>query len=396
MSCKKFFNIFVLKHLLSVWCGPHYPTDIIWVIIFMMNDCIQISCGNTHTAILHMCTGKVYMCGNNVWDQLGMDLSSGQTVMEALCEQIKNSMFGMTNPIIPNHSPTLREITLPEKIDSIYCKNDYSCAFTTDTKYDWGYEPGTAFSSIHPAPRKSTFHFEKIRCGDAHNVLLKSDGMILTWGKNDCGQLGEADYEYYAKESPSEVKFSTKIQTFDCGEKFTILLHTDGHMTSLGQHCEYNVFEYTQPENVIQIGCGRNHIIALTADGFIYAWGHNSNYQLGLGDFHYRSKPQKLVLDRIKSFCCGTFHTIATDFDGNVYSWGSNEYGQLGLGHAEIVSLPQKLSLRYINTINCGGYHTMVHTSDSKYYVWGRNTEGQLGLTDTINRFEPVELKLKF
>ena len=31
------------------------------------------------------------------------------------------------------------------------------------------------------------------------------------------------------------------------------------------------------------ISCGNNHIMATTKDGFVYAWGSNSDGQLGLG-----------------------------------------------------------------------------------------------------------------
>ena len=34
---------------------------------------------------------------------------------------------------------------------------------------------------------------------------------------------------------------------------------------------------------IVQIACGRSHVMALNSDGHIFVWGSNDNGQLGLG-----------------------------------------------------------------------------------------------------------------
>ena len=36
--------------------------------------------------------------------------------------------------------------------------------------------------------------------------------------------------------------------------------------------------------NIARIAVGENHVLALSTDGYVYAWGNNSNGQLGNGD----------------------------------------------------------------------------------------------------------------
>jgi alpha-tubulin suppressor-like RCC1 family protein len=42
---------------------------------------------------------------------------------------------------------------------------------------------------------------------------------------------------------------------------------------------------------IVQLSCGGVHTIALTGTGGLFAWGCNSDSQLGVGDLNHRSVP---------------------------------------------------------------------------------------------------------
>ncbi|KYN04060.1 RCC1 and BTB domain-containing protein 1, partial [Cyphomyrmex costatus] len=81
---------------------------------------------------------------------------------------------------------------------------------------------------------------EKVRsicCGDSFFALLTDDGRVYTWGANSYGQLGISTYDNNFIDKPRQVKISN--------------------------------------EEIVQITCGYTHTLALTAQGYIYGWGHN-------------------------------------------------------------------------------------------------------------------------
>jgi len=56
---------------------------------------------------------------------------------------------------------------------------------------------------------------------------------------------------------------------------------------------------------VVQISCGDNHCLVLTAGGRVLAFGRGKHGQLGLADFHNRASPEaiKLPLPAIQVTC---------------------------------------------------------------------------------------------
>ena len=64
------------------------------------------------------------------------------------------------------------------------------------------------------------------------------------------------------------------------------------------------------------LACGWNHTLALTPNGFVFAWGFNASGQLGIGNFADRSTPEliKVLLEhRICSVNAGHSHSAAID-----------------------------------------------------------------------------------
>jgi E3 ubiquitin-protein ligase HERC4 len=82
------------------------------------------------------------------------------------------------------------------------------------------------------------------------------------------------------------------------------------------------------------VACGRFHTICVTAQSQVYAWGHNSAGQLGLGDRRDRHSP--VVVDAlwalpVVQLAAGDAHSAAVTTSGHMFIWGSNHFGQLGL-----------------------------------------------------------------
>ncbi len=84
---------------------------------------------------------------------------------------------------------------------------------------------------------------------------------------------------------------------------------------------------------MIAIAAGDTHTVALKTDGTVWAWGNNSNGQLGDGTTTQRTKPVEVSgLSTVIAIAAGDTHTVALKTDGTVWAWGNNSNGQLGDG----------------------------------------------------------------
>ncbi|MDV7401738.1 hypothetical protein RZS08_60525, partial [Arthrospira platensis SPKY1] len=73
------------------------------------------------------------------------------------------------------------------------------------------------------------------------------------------------------------------------------------------------------------IAAGSNHAIALRNDGAVWAWGNNSNGQLGDGTTDSRHTPVQVSgLSGIIAISVGVDFSVALKSDGTVWAWGDH------------------------------------------------------------------------
>ena len=172
------------------------------------------------------------------------------------------------------------------------------------------------------------------------------------------------------------------------------------------------------------IAAGGNHSMALKSDGTrVYAWGSNSNGQVGDNtsgndrlvpiEVHGLSNTGNLGDGTnggpISAIAGGYLHSMALKSDGTrVYAWGWNAYGAIGdntSGNNRVVpievhglsntgNLGDGTNGGPISEISAGFGHSMALKSDgTRVYAWGYNVTGQIGdNTNEINRVVPQEV----
>mmetsp|Transcript_6378 Transcript_6378/g.11105 ORF Transcript_6378/g.11105 Transcript_6378/m.11105 type:complete len:620 (+) Transcript_6378:877-2736(+) len=97
---------------------------------------------------------------------------------------------------------------------------------------------------------------------------------------------------------------------------------------------------------VSQISVGNSHVLALTENGDVYAWGENYFGQMGTQPSE-KGKPVKVPIGgakekRASQVLCVKDSSFALCED-SVYAWGFNEDGNLGLNHLIPTELPTKI-----------------------------------------------------
>ncbi|KAE8911535.1 hypothetical protein PF003_g4527 [Phytophthora fragariae] len=131
---------------------------------------------------------------------------------------------------------------------------------------------------------------------------------------------------------------------------------------------------------------------AVLASGRVFAFGANSNGELGLGHRRACEVPTEIESFRgahvthVYSGFDANF-AFARSKDGQVFAWGGAGHAifdELGLGKQMLAALPTCIpTLRYrhvrCRSIATSSHHSCALAVDGNLYTWGQNTSGSLG-----------------
>lgn len=198
---------------------------------------------------------------------------------------------------------------------------------------------------------KNTITAPQVVQGTNFTAVLRADGTVWMSGKNNVGQLGRDDISYS------------------------------------GELLQVKTDENTYLTNVTRISAGANHMLAVTNDGSVYAWGNGANGKLGNGDTNHRWFAEKVLDETGEDYfknaidvSAGTLHSLILTKDGTVYGMGSGANYRLGVNSTGNFTLPVEMVYSY-NTVEiaAGAIHSVVLKADGMTYSVGGNANGQAG-----------------
>jgi uncharacterized repeat protein (TIGR02543 family) len=278
----------------------------------------------------------------------------------------------------------------------------------------------------------------EVSLGSWHSVALTSDGRVFTWGQNTSGQLG--DGTTVSRQTPVDITSlfdlynDEYITNIDLGGAMNFgghsaALTSDGRVFTWGDNNYGQLgdgtttdrlipkeitygFSLNDGETITQISLGSTHSAALTSDGRVFTWGHNSLGQLGDGTTINSNSPIDITAqfllgetDNIANISLGTSFSSAISINGQVFTWGYRDSGQLGNGATGngMSSTPINITNNFallpgenVNSITLGGAHAIALTSHGNVFVWGRNNSSQLGDGTTTNKYKPFKITTFF
>lgn len=164
-----------------------------------------------------------------------------------------------------------------------------------------------------------------VEAGFGHALLLRADGVVVSFGCNLYGQLGR---EYEGNSNGDEKK--------------PLALYFSNSIT--------------------EISAGFRHSLALDSGGNVFAWGHNYHGEIGNGTNIDLSVPTKLVgLQNIISISAGYDYSLALGDDGSIWGWGDNSGDQMLFGQEKTVNVPTFISkVPGAKKVVAGGRHAFV------------------------------------
>lgn len=258
--------------------------------------------------------------------------------------------------------------------------------------------------------------------GGNHTVALSVDGNVYTWGRNNSGQLGNGTRSVsppFGSNAPVAVNLSgamagKAIISVAAGADFSAALSTEGQVFVWGENnsgqlgngtvtpfaeggstlpVPVNINGALAGRRVIAIACGGTHMLALSAEGKVFAWGSSDHGELGTGSYEAGLVPvavdgavDGLVFNQtMVAIAAGDAHNLALGADGTVYAWGIENDGVLGIASEDYIPVPVTpdpifaLAGKRVVAISAGESHNLALTSDGLLAAWGGNASGQLG-----------------
>jgi len=270
---------------------------------------------------------------------------------------------------------------------------------------------GNTIDKSSPVQIGALSNWSTFSAGSLHVAAIKQDGSLWTWGDNVNGELGIGSVA--GKSSPVQVGALTDWAKISCGGMYTAAEHyymmatkTDGTLWAWGDNSNGQLGDGTtvSKSSPIQIGALTDwatvttgwgmHTFAVKTDGTLWAWGNGAGGRLGDGTTVSKSSPIQIgALTNWSKVYAGVSHAIAIKADGTLWAWGNNSSGQLGNGSTVAKSSPIQIgALTTWAMASAGGDQSLATKTDGTLWAWGNNIEGELGIGTTVDKNSPVQV----
>ncbi len=236
-----------------------------------------------------------------------------------------------------------------------------------------------------------------LSAGFYHTLALGSDGKLFSWGYNQYSQLGNGNTTN--QKSPFLVPNTTPGTTWvsiAAGQSHSIAVKSDGTLWAWGSNSNGqlglgNTSQKTTPFLVPstpgnnspwqKVFAGAQSSFGIKADGTLWAWGSNSSAQLGDGTKINKTSPVQIGGAGIKwaSVSSGLYHTFAIDVLGHLWGWGYNWNGQLSAANMGNTYVTPFSFVGTYKAVSAGYHHSLAISFNGNLYACGGNLSGEIG-----------------
>lgn len=332
-------------------------TDTTPATVIPLTGITAVSTGGAHTLALKN-DGTVYGWGRNAFGETGNNIVENG---DPIARQVK--VAGPTGAPLAN-------------VTRIAAGGNYSLALANGVVWAWGFngngQLGDGTTNTNPTPASVGLSgVTAIAAGGSHSAAIFSNtSTVASWGYNGFGQLGN--------NSTTDSRVPVQVK--------------DSSGTPLS--------------GIKAIAAGGAFSVAIDRDDNILVWGYNGFGQLGKdpATVSFSAVPVQItgIAGKVVAIAAGLDHVLALTSDGKIWAWGYNFYNQLGvdknitpLGYRfEAFAISDLLfdttaKIDGVNPLVVTGHHNLAR-KDGKLVAWGQNTNGQLGDGTTTDSSTPV------
>jgi alpha-tubulin suppressor-like RCC1 family protein len=299
---------------------------------------VQVAAGGLHTLALHT-DGRLVAWGINTYGQLGpgapinqrghpqlvrvpghyVQLAAGDQFSLALTANGQLYAWGenrsgqlgpgrrATRPLQPDpHSPDATPVLVPGQWASVAAGGDFVLALTPAGRlFAWGSNlrgqlgPNAPVDDVpHPEPVPVPGRYSQVAAGLNFSLALTPEGQLYVWGDNFTGQLATPVNSWQSTQleqppaMPTPRRLPGQWASVAAGGDFVLALRADGQLWAWGGNIKGQIGRSPNtdspvpaplPGRYVRVSTRRQHCLALGSDGQLYAWGENGTGQLGSG-----------------------------------------------------------------------------------------------------------------
>ncbi len=235
--------------------------------------------------------------------------------------------------------------------------NNTMCVLATYVCTGLAFPPGLHAAPVLTSAGVALTGVTRVAAGKAmHALALRSDGTVWSWGTEYYGYLGNG---------------TATLQRSLARPVLTV----SGAVLS----------------GVASITAGDEHSVAVRRDGTVYAWGNNTNGQLGIGVAGSSTSSMRAVkvmagagvaLTGVAAAVATKDATLFLKADGSVWGVGSNNFRQLGNAASGTHVYPVRVldlrgvALTGIRAVAAREWHALAVRTNGTVYAWGTYSPG--------------------
>jgi alpha-tubulin suppressor-like RCC1 family protein len=392
-----------------------------------LSNVTAVAAGSDFSLFLQS-NGVVRGLGNNGRGQLGngVTLAVNSNLSTMTMPAASN---GSSAPTIAGFAPT--SIACGSAHAVVVLKNGmaYVCGDNSSNQLGVSYGATASYATV-PGLLTTVQSVAKAACGAFHTAVATTNGDVFTFGANDYGQLGLSNAVgpstapqlafSYSNVATSNVAYTNNIGGYyalGAGQRHTVLgtnwsasnsptyAWGDNSNGQLGLGTSA-VGPYTFPQmmsssyQAAQIGCGHSHTVMLSKNlNTFAACGNNASGQTVFPAVF----PNAVGLTKkLMQSSANATHTAIIDADGTLYVCGNGGSGQLGVEFATgstnfptggvSALMPVSMFDQRIVAVSASD-HTAAVDAYGRVYAWGANTYGQIGNnTSGGNALVPIQI----
>ena len=195
-----------------------------------------------------------------------------------------------------------------------------------------------------------------VAVGNGFSCILREEGTVACWGKNDLGQLGSGRGATLSTPTAVVTQVGGEaldgLVQIDATGSAACALREDGSVWCWGSNASGQLGQPASLDssriarqvdgvsNAERVAVGENHACALLEDATLRCWSASPSSSI-LGAGNSNTKTVALPLDPsgsgvafsgVTDVACGDYQTCAIDEAGHGYCWGMQNYGEVGVG----------------------------------------------------------------
>jgi alpha-tubulin suppressor-like RCC1 family protein len=329
-------------------------------------------------------TGSLWAWGSNTLGRLGLGDSIERNIPSAILSNTEWSKVsaGATHTLAIKKDGTL-------------------WAWGANNSFQLG--DNTGFSRSIPVQIGSGQIWKEIAAGETYSLGITLNNLLYVWGNSSLYQLGNSGIQRY---SPTLISTTNQYLKVAAGKYSSMAINANQEIEAagynpyqqlIGTSVYYTLWARVFTNiTVVDISLGMSHSLFITNDGDLYSAGNNSYGQLGRvtgSQNSYDKNAAQVVSNNYnwKQVTAGSFHSLAIREDNTLWAFGRNTDGQLGDGtNSNRVEMVQVDPGSTWKSVAAGSNHSYGIKTDGTLWAWGLNINNQLGIGNTQSSNIPV------